>query len=159
MMSFSTSGPTRFAPRALALALAVVLSGCGGSSEPAPAPAPSGSSSGSSAAPSAAEGLAAGVYTAAQAEAGQEVYRTVCSDCHDLRELRGSEFMYNWEGTSVGRLYRSISETMPEDDPGSLDSEQYLAVVAYILELNEFPAGDTELGSDMGALNQLRIQH
>jgi hypothetical protein len=34
---------------------------------------------------------------------------------------------------------------MPADKPGSLSVDTYLDVVAYLLQANKFPAGNTEL--------------
>ncbi len=39
-------------------------------------------------------------------------------------------------------------ETMPEDDPGSLSAQEYADVLAYILQLNDLPAGGVELPAD-----------
>jgi hypothetical protein len=34
---------------------------------------------------------------------------------------------------------------MPLDNPGGLAPEEYAAVIAYILKLNQYPAGPSEL--------------
>ena len=99
-----------------------------------------------------------GYYTVEQAERGNEVWDEGCVECHELWEVRGEDFMFEWEGSSVGRLYRVISRTMPDDNAGSLPQEDYFAVVAYILQLNDFPAGEVALGSDIEALDSLMIE-
>lgn len=103
--------------------------------------------------------LADGAFTAAQVERGDEVFTASCVECHSTSEMKGDDFMFNWEGSSVGRLYRAITRTMPESDPGGLPTPDYLAVVAYILEMNGFPAGEMELTADTELLNSLRIEH
>lgn len=144
----------------LALVLPFALTACGGSagtaeSTPSPAPIADASSDASS---DASVTLADGVFTAEQADRGKTVFDDTCSECHSLNELHGTDFMFAWEGSSVGRLYRMISTTMPDDDPGSLPGDSYLSVVTYILELNDFPAGSTALVADMDLLNGLRIE-
>lgn len=59
--------------------------------------------------------------------------------------MRGTQFQYEWGRRTVGDLYEHLFETMPEDAPGSLTPSQYIDVVAYILRLNGFPAGNAEL--------------
>ncbi len=103
--------------------------------------------------------LAEGAFTEAQVTRGEEIFSTICVECHDTTELGGEDFMYNWEGSSVGRLFRTITSTMPESDPGGLPTEDYLAVISYILQLNGFPAGESELTSETELLNGLRIEH
>lgn len=101
--------------------------------------------------------LADGVYSDAQAERGYIVFRDTCSGCHATSEMQGADFMFEWEGSSVGRLYRMISRTMPDDDPGSLPQKSYIDVVTYILQLNDFPAGTSELTADAERLDALTI--
>ena len=48
--------------------------------------------------------------------------------------------------------------TMPEDNPGSLRSAEYAAIIAYFFELNGIPAGDTEMDSDISALENIVIE-
>ncbi len=38
-----------------------------------------------------------------------------------------------------------MTMTMPEDDPGSLRPQTYADVIAYILRLNDYASGTTEL--------------
>jgi hypothetical protein len=54
-------------------------------------------------------------------------------------------------------LYDLISNTMPMNDPGTLSSQEYIDVIAYILKLNGVPAGKAELRPDAAALKQQRI--
>lgn len=103
--------------------------------------------------------LAEGAFTEAQVQRGSEVFAETCVECHSTSDMRGDDFMFNWGGSSVGRLYRTITRTMPEDDPGGLPTSDYLAVISYILELNGFPVGELELSSEAEMLNKLRIEH
>ena len=112
-----------------------------------------------------AQTLQDGIYTEAQAERGAEDYAARCASCHsiDLRgnsnspSLIGLSFMFIWEGRSLGELFNKMSEEMPTEDPGSLTQQSYAAILAYILESNEFPSGDTDLASNAEALAGIQI--
>jgi hypothetical protein len=51
-----------------------------------------------------------------------------------------------------------ISDSMPEDNPGSLKHEEYTQVIAYVLKLNKFPAGTTELPADKDGLSNILLE-
>ncbi len=105
-----------------------------------------------------------GVYTSGQASRGEEVYHSSCGVCHgdDLSGgemgpgLAGNSFISFWDGLSLGDLYNVMSVSMPQDNPGSLDTAQYVDVIAYMLQESEFPTGDGELSED--ALGDVAIQ-
>lgn len=99
-----------------------------------------------------------GLFTAEQAERGEQTFDNTCSFCHATSQFSGSTFMRSWGGAPVDQLYSLIASTMPYDAPGSLSTQQYVDVVAYILELNDLPAGDTELPTDPAALSEIRIE-
>lgn len=113
----------------------------------------------STANPSSRSGAAAPVYTGQQAERGKTQYSPNCSSCHmiDLSgtaqapPLAGPVFLLRWEGRSVADLFSKIS-TMPPDNPGSLSPEAYLDIVAFLLQSNDFPAGQEELKTNTEAL-------
>ncbi len=98
-----------------------------------------------------------GVYTAEQAEAGRATYQKVCSGCHTLDWYTG-DVVRAWEGGSLFALYEVISTTMPQDNPGSLKRRDYADLLAYILELNGLPAGETPLSTRRSRLNAIRFQ-
>ena len=89
-----------------------------------------------------------GLYTEAQAARGKNEFAGTCAECHYASEFRGSKFQFTWGRRTVGDLYTDIVGNMPEDDPGSLSDQAYVDVVAYILQLNGFPAGSAELPAD-----------
>jgi hypothetical protein len=65
--------------------------------------------------------------------------------------------MFIWEGRSLGELFTKMSTEMPTDQPGSLSQQSYAAILAFILQSNEFPAGDNELSSSSDALASILI--
>ena len=109
---------------------------------------------------------AAIVYNSAQAKRGQTKYTEVCSACHlpDLSgsdqapALAGASFLGNWDGLTVSDLADRIRISMPQDNAGSLSSQQAVDLVAYILQANEFPAGDEELNTDKAVLKTMTIR-
>ena len=91
-----------------------------------------------------------GLYSDAQARQGQSIYNQSCAGCHgaglqngSAPALKGESFhgMAKAQSLTVGSLLRVVSQTMPKDNPGSLSSEQYDAVVAYILKQNGYTSG------------------
>ncbi len=106
-----------------------------------------------------------GVYSAEQATRGAVVYRGACIACHgqDLGGnsnspgLVGMGFMFLWEGRTLGAFFEEIRAEMPTDRPGQLPVQDYLDVVAYIMQVNSFPAGDNESALDVELLNGIAI--
>jgi mono/diheme cytochrome c family protein len=110
-----------------------------------------------------------GVFSENQATRGKINYEQECAVCHssDLSggadehgyapSLNGGTFEYRWKQLAVGDLLATISATMPEDSPGSLDTETYTDIISYILHSNNFPAGTRELEPDESALNKILI--
>jgi quinoprotein glucose dehydrogenase len=98
-----------------------------------------------------------GVYTAAQAGRGADVYAGMCRSCHSAASHTGVTFAKWWKGRTLADLFTYVSERMPKNDPGSLAPEQYADVVAYLLRLNAMPAGAAELVPDSVALAAVRI--
>ncbi len=89
-----------------------------------------------------------GVFTAAQATAGQAVFDNSCKTCHNLRFYRDT--MKSWDSQPLQFLYETIIGTMPADNPGSLALDEYTNVIAYILSELEFPAGEQALDHASG---------
>lgn len=106
-----------------------------------------------------------GVYSAAQAERGRELYATTCAQCHgpalggveSAPPLTGGQFTANWSGTTLADLAERIRTSMPVDKPGTLSRPQLAAVVAYILQVGGFPAGPAELDPQFVTTSPIRI--
>jgi mono/diheme cytochrome c family protein len=93
-----------------------------------------------------------GAYTADQAKAGAAIFAAQCSSCHGQKlegdsgpQLAGSDFMGKWTGQTADDLRDVIATQMPLTNPGSLKPDQVLQVLAYILQQNNYPAGDSAL--------------
>jgi hypothetical protein len=48
--------------------------------------------------------------------------------------------------------------SMPEDKPGSLSRAQNADILAYMLRVNGFPAGEKVLSTEAGALGQITFR-
>jgi cytochrome c len=107
-----------------------------------------------------------GVYTAEQARRGAALYIQYCSSCHgenlagddEVPPLVGDNFLANWNGLTVGDLFDRIRVTMPFNKPQSLNRETNAGILAHILSVNKFPAGETELPGQTEVLKQVRIE-
>lgn len=137
-------------------ALAFVLAGCsatyGGAPEtvgaqaaaPEVAVAPEASSDGS-------------FYTSRQATRGDGLFRDNCVSCHSASEFAGASFQRRWRNRAVGDIYEFVLYSMPDDNPGGLPEQTYADIVAYMLSMNDFPAGDSELPTSMDALMEMMM--
>lgn len=105
-----------------------------------------------------------GVFTAEQSARGRENFLISCDRCHaqDLSgltapALKGEEFLLNWEGGSLNRLFTKIRDTMPPNFGSPLTNEAKLEVLAFILETNGFPAGPDALVLDAARLDRIQL--
>ena len=108
-----------------------------------------------------------GIYTGAQAERGLTIYTDHCEMCHapnftgnpGAPPLTGLEFLFNWDGMSMAALLDYVKTMMPPGEVGSLSDQEYVDVVATVLQANGFPAEDSaELPTDPDALAGLAFQ-
>ena len=71
--------------------------------------------------------------------------------------LAGGDFLANWNGLTAGDLFERIRTSMPANNPGKLSREVNADILAYILSVNQFPAGTAELDRRTEFLRQIRI--
>ena len=106
------------------------------------------------------------VYTKEQADRGQKLYGEQCGRCHgdaltgveSAPPLTGARFADNWEGTPLVDVFERMRMSMPQDKPGSLSRAQNADILAYMLRVNGFPAGEKELTAEAGALGQVTFR-
>jgi mono/diheme cytochrome c family protein len=105
------------------------------------------------------------VYTDGQADRGETLYASTCAQCHGdglsgieaAPALTGPVFYDKWEGESLQALFDRI-RTMPPEKPGALTRPQTAEVLAHILRVGGYPAGDTPLDSTAGALARITMK-
>ena len=101
--------------------------------------------------------VSGGVYTIAQATQGEQTYFNICVACHPRGTYSTDTFKATWSGRPISDLFEAIKEKMPKSEPGSLTPEETVQVIAYILKINDVPAGQTELPTDVSALKKIRF--
>jgi mono/diheme cytochrome c family protein len=107
-----------------------------------------------------------GVYTDEQAKRGEVISNKLCTSCHGPElsggeagpTLVGMEFTGNWNNLTVVDFYDRVHTTMPADAPGTMTPQQASDVIAYIFKLNKYPAGKTELPTDVAVLKGIKIE-
>jgi cytochrome c len=112
------------------------------------------------------QSVTAGVYTEEQATRGADVYNKECASCHGAGlegdgtapALAGSEFLTNWNGTTLGDLFDRIRISMPPGNPSSVPADGKVDVIAHLLKSNKYPAGKTEIGKDLEPLKLIKIE-
>ncbi|MFO1249061.1 MAG: cytochrome c [Alphaproteobacteria bacterium] len=96
-----------------------------------------------------------GAYTEAQADRGHTAYMQNCARCHgeslmgmfEIPPLVGRIIPY-YSGSNLSVFLDYISTAMPLGRPGSLSPATNADIMAYILKVNEAPAGSKELTAD-----------
>ena len=116
--------------------------------------APAGSGRGASAVPAS---TGPGLFTAAQAARGQEVFSRSCANCHRVADQTGAAFRAKWASGGLGSLFNVISRTMPVNAAGSLSQADYAAIIAFMLGESGYPAGPSELPADPDALAKAQL--
>jgi quinoprotein glucose dehydrogenase len=106
-----------------------------------------------------------GVYTQEQSRRGEVFYSRECAKCHgsdlsgadEVPALSGGGFLAG--GTlTVGDLSERVRITMPPNKQGVLSRQQIVDILSYLLNVNSFPAGKTELDTKTELLKQIRIE-
>lgn len=88
--------------------------------------------------------------TEAQVELGASEYAQHCAACHGTRlegmehfpPIAGTIFQRRWSDRTLGELYTYVHDLMPLGVGGSLSTESYAAIVAYMLYRNATDPGE-----------------
>ncbi|HSV13255.1 MAG TPA: c-type cytochrome [Tepidisphaeraceae bacterium] len=124
------------------------------------------SKSPTSARPSASRTVWDSVYSVPQAARGESTYAKTCARCHgasltggdESPPLTGGAFLGNWNGLPLSDLQTRIKTTMPTDSVGIYDRQLITDVMAFLLKVNGFPAGQAALPADGDALKEITLQ-
>ena len=95
------------------------------------------------------------IYTKKQAKSGESLYKDHCLLCHDKKYFR--PVFKAWEGQSLGTFFLVMNASMPESNPGSLTTKEYIDIMAYMLSLNRYASGEQELSAASETLNLITI--
>lgn len=104
-------------------------------------------------------------FTQEQAERGRDLYMQACVVCHGDQldngqfglPLKGSTFGNRWAGVSATTFFNMLRDTMPPGGGGSLSNQAYADLMAYMLQQNDVPAGNTELPDNPEQLAALYV--
>lgn len=114
-----------------------------------------------------ARSTADGVFSEAQAKAGETAYQSHCAGCHglDLKktdaeapDLTEGPFRYGWQGKTVGERFEKIRTTMPKAPLPKLTDQLYVDIIAYILSFNGVAAGSEAMPADAPKLDVITIE-
>jgi len=104
------------------------------------------------------------IYTEPQAKLGFLKYLGNCAMCHGTHlegrsgpSLKGPNWANAKADYSVGEVFTVVSQQMPATSPGSLEHEEYVDIMAYLLQQNGYPAGSTALQFDGAAASKTKL--
>jgi mono/diheme cytochrome c family protein len=97
-----------------------------------------------------------GPFTARQAAQGHGEYSTACATCHqgnlsgggEAPSLAGGNFLKSWGDRGTRELYDYLYAAMPLGKGGSLSSQAYENIVAFLLEANGATPGGKPFTAD-----------
>ena len=99
-----------------------------------------------------------GVFSPAQAARGEQIFESICMNCHEITEFTGAgAYLEEVEGKPLWETFEFVWSEMPEDDPSSLNPADYAAVLSYIFSVYGLPSGPTDLGVDQKSLEAITI--
>jgi len=82
---------------------------------------------------------------------GEQVFQEHCTRCHIPFEIR-LRLGNDWLGQSAAQLHERITTTMPGEAAGTLSSQQYLDVTAFVLTLGGMNTDSPIPASDLAGL-------
>jgi len=104
------------------------------------------------------------LYTEQQAEAGERTFQQNCAMCHGPKlegragpALKGPTFASPQAHFSVSDVFKIISLNMPAPAPGTLPHEDYVNIMAFILQQNGYPAGASPLSFDDASKSKVKL--
>jgi hypothetical protein len=110
------------------------------------------------------------LYTKEQAKKGLLGYIQNCASCHGPAldgqsggysgpALKGAEFADPSYDFHVSDIFNFVAKLMPSATPGSLPPDLYVAIMAFILQQNGYPAGLRELTYDEAMTSSVPIRY
>ena len=110
------------------------------------------------------------LYTTDQAAKGALAYYQNCAMCHSPLldgqtagypgpALKGPDFADPSYDFHLSDIFNFVAKLMPSATPGSLSHEQYVQIMAFILQQNGYPAGDNELVYEVAEKSKVPIRY
>jgi hypothetical protein len=99
-----------------------------------------------------------GIFSAAQADRGEESFVSQCTECHELAEFVGPDaFFVSEVGKPLWPIFDFMWSEMPEDRPAWLDPEEYADILSYLLREFGMPAGTAEFPADPQFIKTIQL--
>jgi mono/diheme cytochrome c family protein len=99
-----------------------------------------------------------GVFSARQAARGERLFESICMNCHEITEFTAAgAYLEDVDGKPLWETFEYVWAEMPEDEPASLEPEDYAAVLAYIFSVYGLPSGEVDLPIDQASLEAITI--
>ena len=96
---------------------------------------------------------------------GGRLYAGQCAECHgpdldgmEAPPLRGVEFLTGWAGRTTDELFAYVRDEMPPGLGGSLSAQDYLNLVADLLDANGAWPGGAPLTAEVADAQQPWLQ-
>jgi polar amino acid transport system substrate-binding protein len=110
------------------------------------------------------------LYTEEQATKGSLAYYKNCSMCHGPLldgqsagysgpALKGPEFADPSYDFHVNEMFNFVAKLMPPGEPGTLTHEEYVQIMAFILQQNGYPVGSHELVYEEAEKSKVPIRY
>lgn len=104
------------------------------------------------------------LYTATQADLGQAKFKENCAVCHGPHlegragpALKGANFASEEAQFHVRDIFTILVHNMPATEPGSLPHDDYVDIMAFLLQQNGYPAGQQQLTYDQALTSKVKL--
>lgn len=104
------------------------------------------------------------LYTVAQADSGKQKFLANCAQCHGPMlegragpALKGPNFASPQSKFHVSDIFTIVTKNMPATDPGSLAHDDYVEIMAFLLQQNGYPAGSKTLTFEEARRSKVKL--
>ena len=104
------------------------------------------------------------LFTSAQADSGKIKFLTYCAMCHGPTllgrsgpALRGPNFASPKADFHVSDVFGIVANNMPATAPGTLAHDDYVDIMAFLLQQNGYPAGNKTLTFDDATKSKVKL--
>ncbi len=104
------------------------------------------------------------LFTSAQADGGKIKFLTYCAMCHGPNllgrsgpALKGPNFASPKADFHVGDVFGIVANNMPATAPATLAHDDYVQIMAFLLQQNGYPAGDKALTYDDATKSKVKL--